>query len=220
MGMNDKRDITSIDFQRNRQTSPSQSTYSEQPLSRETNVQRVNLNLGPKEAKHQEFPAHWESPEKGLTVYLPSETFNERSPHRKAKRFLTEALAAWTAVSHGKVTLIQVDVLVPETPDIQFHWTNETNPQRQYEVGRTESLKKNSFITHSDIYLQRDPIIYGHLSPHEEEAQFLSTLLHELGHALGLEHTQHPHSVMYYRSLQNTRITPEDTAQLQRLYSG
>lgn len=133
-----------------------------------------------------------------------------------------KALLAWQNASKGAV---QFKRLTQETADgdgIFITWSDETNPQRPYEVGRTVNQTQvkdgHEFIYRSELVLQRNPRINQHLDVDAQGLQLYATFLHEIGHALGMEHTQDPHSVMFHRSLQNHQFTTEDLTQLHRLY--
>jgi len=85
-------------------------------------------------------------------------------------------------------------------------------------VNQTQVKDGHEFIYRSELVLQRNPRINQHLDVDAQGLQLYATFLHEIGHALGMEHTQDPHSVMFHRSLQNHQFTTEDLTQLHRLY--
>jgi predicted Zn-dependent protease len=136
--------------------------------------------------------------------------------------WLNEAVTAWKAASKESLMFSVLSHPAPQA-DIVLQWREDPHPEKPYEAGRTlfecdgEQQGMNS-LSHVTIELLRKPKINQHLAVHQQYIQYYATLLHELGHALGLEHASHPASVMYHRSLQNRQITPEDAAMLQRLY--
>jgi predicted Zn-dependent protease len=133
-----------------------------------------------------------------------------------------KALLAWQNASKGAVQFKRLTQKMADDDGIFISWSDETNPQRPYEVGRTVNQTQvkdgQAFIYRSEIVLQRNPRINQHLDVEAQGLQLYATFLHEIGHALGMEHTQDPHSVMFHRSLQNHQFTTEDLAQVQRLY--
>jgi predicted Zn-dependent protease len=70
----------------------------------------------------------------------------------------------------------------------------------------------------SQISLIENPVIDQHLSREQQVWRLRSTLLHELGHALGLEHSLCPEHVMYFRGWRNTYLSSGDALAIQKLY--
>jgi len=78
----------------------------------------------------------------------------------------------------------------------------------QNKYGKTQEFEKGVY----------DPTQGITIYQFREIADLRLTLVHELGHALGLGHTQNPQSIMYYlmgeQNLENPAPTAEDTAEL------
>lgn len=68
---------------------------------------------------------------------------------------------------------------------------------------------------------QRSPFIYLTKSTHFLELNLKQAVLHQLGHAAGLHHSDHPQSVMYpfYRNVSDdSQLHPYDVTLIRRLY--
>jgi predicted Zn-dependent protease len=159
----------------------------------------------------------WQEP---LSIPIYCDLVDDQETH--PPEAFEKAMLAWQTASKGSIQFKRLTANTANDDGIFISWSDETNPQRPYEVGRTVNqthLKEgHPFIYRSEIVLQRNPRINQHLDVDAQQLQLYATFLHEMGHALGLEHTQDPHSVMFHRSLQNHQFTTEDLAQLKRLY--
>lgn len=136
---------------------------------------------------------------------------------------LSGACLQWQHASKGRFIFNVLDS--PVTPfsnqeqlDIVIHWSQETTRGRAYEVGHANRILKKNVISHVDITLITSPLIDRDLSPKQQIDRLYATLLHELGHALGLEHSMQSSAVMFYRGWRQTQLTHDDKQELLLLY--
>lgn len=98
--------------------------------------------------------------------------------------------------------------------DIRVRWKDRFPPEDGQRIGVTERIHTNEFwISTARI----------DIANHDSTGRQIPTrmvggiLLHEIGHALGLNHANDPTSVMY-REYATTMISPSDRATLRLLY--
>lgn len=149
---------------------------------------------------------------KTLSLYINPET---SEPIRLLMR---RACREWEAASGG---LLQwVPTMRPEQADIRIEWTETPTRGREFEVGHTQRhVQSPCWIVQATITLLREPLIDTHLTPDQIQQRLYTTMLHELGHALGLEHSSHRKDVMYHQGWRNTMLSPNDSQRLQDLYA-
>jgi hypothetical protein len=110
------------------------------------------------------------------------------------------------------------DLKQTEHYDIVLDWTEEVTIGREYEVGHAKRRLKDRWIQQVAIMLLTHTAIDNTLSPVQQQNRLYATLLHELGHALGLEHAMESTAVMFHRGWQQTRLTVADLRQFGMLY--
>ncbi len=140
----------------------------------------------------------------------------------EAGELLTPILRQWEAASLGAVRFKLLPDATNDTgdpEDILIRWSETPVLGREYEVGHANrTIQGQGRIVHVDITLLMAPVIDKHLTPRQCQERLQATLLHELGHALGLEHSEHHLDVMYYRGWKNRWLTEQDCRRLQTLY--
>lgn len=129
--------------------------------------------------------------------------------------FLT-IMRQWEAASEGLIRFRSVTD--PDKANIVFSWSDETVVGRDYEVGHAKREVQGTRITHVKITLIRQPLIDGHLSPADRQKRLIATVLHETGHALGLEHSKSRSDVMHHRGWKITSLGSGDVKSLKSLY--
>ncbi|WP_373532822.1 matrixin family metalloprotease [Vampirovibrio sp.] len=137
-----------------------------------------------------------------------------------SERLLFATLRQWEVASEGQIRFRLMDPATEQSEDgdIVFQWSRETVKGRDYEVGHANRELQGQRIRKAHITLILEPVIDGHLTPEKRRDRLMATVLHEVGHALGLEHSEHSKDVMYYRGWQQTVLSPQDAQRLMALY--
>jgi predicted Zn-dependent protease len=170
------------------------------------------------EENTQRNACRWNSDAMPLRVAIKPGS-NAPEPIRQQKE-LWAVIKQWEAASQGLIrfTLVEATPWAPSTADIIITWTGQTTLGRDFEVGHTQRTVQGKWLTHATITLIQEPVIDGHLSPAKRVQRLQATVLHEMGHALGLEHSQDKRDVMYYRGWQRTTLSIADIQRIQDLY--
>ncbi len=139
-------------------------------------------------------------------------------PNPGWKGFFLQACRAWEAVLPGKLQF--VEVFQPDSADIRVLWTDVPVSGREFEVGHTDRVLHGGYwIRQVDVTLLTSPVIDQHLAPAAVSQRLFATMLHELGHALGLEHSQHRRDVMHHQGWRNQALSVNDVRAVQALYA-
>jgi predicted Zn-dependent protease len=129
---------------------------------------------------------------------------------------LEEVMAEWSEASQGKIAFEAAHYA--QSARLHFEWIDRTTLGRDYEVGHTNRQVQGGQILQAQISMIRNPAIDRHLSIGQQKQRFRTTLLHEIGHALGVEHSNSPTDVMYYQGWRNEHLSKNDTQRLLFLY--
>jgi hypothetical protein len=135
-------------------------------------------------------------------------------------RLLFATLRQWEVASKGQIRFRLMDPVTErmEDADIFFQWSRETVKGRDYEVGHANREVQGQRIQKVTITLILEPLIDGYLTREKRRSRLLATVLHETGHALGLEHSESNQDVMYYRGWRQELLSPQDAQRLVDLY--
>ena len=103
--------------------------------------------------------------------------------------------------------------------DIHISWNNTVILGRQYESGHNNLKTIGNYIEKAEISIVVYPAIDRRSSTINRIARVKRTLLHEIGHSLGLKHSDCPKDIMFHRDSPHKTITENDSKALQELYN-
>ena len=132
---------------------------------------------------------------------------------------LLGALHQWESATAGAITFCHLSgLLPPEDVDLRIEWSSHTTLGRDYEVGHTDRVIQGAWIQQCTITLIVQPRIDDRLNLLQRQQRLATTILHELGHALGLEHSENKQDVMYFRGWRHSALSENDIHRIRELY--
>lgn len=126
-------------------------------------------------------------------------------------------ILAWMRASYG---LIRFQRLYnKDLADITISWTDIITNGREYEAGNNNLKVIGHKIDKAEINIVIFPEIDKGLSVSSRIERVRRTALHEIGHALGLNHSQDSKDMMFHRGINNKTLSPNDVKRLNELYN-
>ncbi len=216
------------------QTPSAKAAHTKQSESLNTVAQEHSVTDGQSQSTSTE-KVRWAKEAFPLSLYVEGLT----SDHPVADEFETlvlDSIAEWERASGQAIQIKIADS--QDRADIEILWSDTPIEGREHEVGHAKrtvntdmvhsgysgygglsgSRHIEGVITHADITLITKPVIDGELTPAQQRRRLHATILHELGHALGLNHSPAPWDAMYYQGWRNTHLSNGDIMTLRGLY--
>jgi len=163
--------------------------------------------------------ARWESSQMPLKVFIKEDDTMDGYTS-EYKTVLKEAFEQWQSASRGKVSFEFTDKA--ENAQITCGWTDDQSKLGSQELGLTGTTIIDSHrIEAANIQLftlcdRKD------VTAEERIAKMKEVSLHEIGHALGLGHSQQVYDIMYFRTCPEGLefpLTERDSNTVVALYS-
>jgi hypothetical protein len=166
------------------------------------------------EVDNRQDPAPRWRPEKTRSLFVYITPLNKP----QWQDIILRACREWEFSSGGLIQFVHT--VRPEEADIKVEWSQTAVVGRDYEVGHTRNtVHPPNWITQATLTLLVQPEIDKHLTLDQIQSRLYTTALHELGHALGLEHSQSARDVMHHQGWKNPVLTKNDIRQLTELYT-
>ncbi len=136
-------------------------------------------------------------------------------PNHKYSLMMRHGFSEWDRLTNGNVRFKFVSS--PNTAQIQVYFVKQINYEKQDRaIGLTKTLNvgSNKKMAKAIIYIaEKDQ---SGRTLRKDEAY--TTILHEIGHSIGLGHSSDPKSAMYYAENDIQEISKNDLRQLKKLY--
>ena len=148
-----------------------------------------------------------------LVVYIaPMKFYSKQGEDAKYRRMVVDALNVWSAASQGKISFRMTNVLLESNINVDWKRVERKALGHCYfnwdAQGRLYGAEVSIGLTDGRIHKQYD-----------NEVEVYHTILHEIGHALGLGHSPYQGDIMYTpHQYGNASLSANDKYSIQWLY--
>jgi hypothetical protein len=172
--------------------------------------------------------ARWSLSQCPLTVWVAPYPDSDDLKAFAGPELLFSAMRQWEVVTQGALSFrllsgsephldLSPDAAAGEA-DISILWDSQTTLGRDYELGHSNRQVQGKRIRQATITLITRPLIDARLTLTHRQQRLYTTVLHETGHVLGLEHSEDHRDVMHHRGWQRQFLSENDIQRIRNLY--
>lgn len=149
-----------------------------------------------------------------LKVYIsPMKFYSKQGQDLKYRQYVKQALDEWHKVSNGKVSFVIVDNLL--SSQINIEWKRVQRKALGHCLFQYDRL--NRLFSAEVVIGLTEGLVHA---DYNDEGEVYHTILHEIGHAIGLGHSPFKNDIMYTPHQKGiTHVGPGDRLSINWLYT-
>jgi len=148
---------------------------------------------------------------------FPLSYYTQDEPSKDFNKAVRTSIKTWSEASDGLMNFQRT--FSANDADIVIDWTDEKLASRDFEAGRNDLKVVNNRIEKAFVTIIINPKIDEGLSAKARIERVRRTALHEIGHAMGLNHSNNSQDVMFHRGISNKNLSASDIKRLIEHYS-